>query len=155
MEKNSLNQLPILLITIVILFLFCASDKSGSLADSSVKSIITEDQLKQEIDKSEGKLMLFDLYADWCGPCRVLAPVYNSLASAYKDRVLFSRINIDKSPELASTFGAQSIPLVVFVKNANAFYSILGVNPKEQYEKVINVCDSTVSAEECLKLLEK
>jgi thioredoxin 1 len=105
------------------------------------------------MDKSEGKLMVFDLYANWCGPCRILAPVYNALATTHKDRVLFYRVNIDKSPELASTFGVQNIPYVVFVKNTKAFYSLVGVNPREMYEKVINACDSTESIEECLNII--
>jgi thioredoxin 1 len=150
MKSNILNRLTVLTITLSFAF-SCTSEKTGSQSDTFVKSITTKDQLKQEMDKSEGKLMLFDLYADWCGPCHVLAPVYNSLASVYKDRALFYRINVDKSPELAATFGVQSIPLVVFVKNSNAFYSLLGVHSKKQYIKIIDACDSTVSVEECLK----
>ena len=153
MTSNSMNRLTVLFTTALIIFSSCTSDKPGSQPDNYVKGITTKDQLKQEMDKSEGKLMVFDLYADWCGPCRILAPVYNALANTHKDRVLFYRVNIDKSPELASTFGVQNIPYVVFVKNTKAFYSLVGVNPREQYEKVINACDSTVSIEECLNLI--
>ena len=89
MTSNSMNRLTVLLTTALIFFSSCTSDKSGSESDNYVKSITTKDQLTKEMDKSEGKLMVFDLYANWCGPCRILAPVYNALATTHKDRVLF------------------------------------------------------------------
>lgn len=127
----------------------CQSPQTQKLSSKQVKAINSFDQLKTIIDSTKDNLLVFDLYADWCAPCKILAPIYDSLATEYKSKATFYRVDIDNNQKIASAFGVQGIPFVVFVKNQEVIYSLTGVNPRAQYEKIINACGSHVSNQEC------
>lgn len=76
---------------------------------------ITRDNFKIEVEESKA-LVVIDLYADWCGPCRMLAPIFEQVAGEFPD-VKFAKLNVDDEPELARAFKAQSIPMLAFVKD--------------------------------------
>ena len=77
--------------------------------------IVTKENFKSEVEDYSG-LAVIDLYADWCGPCRMLAPILSELEEEYPE-VKFCKINVDNDPELAKAFNVTSIPMVAFVKN--------------------------------------
>ncbi len=90
--------------------------------------VITKNNFTEEIERSD-KLCVIDLYADWCGPCRMLAPVLEELCGEYPD-VKFCKVNVDNDPEIARMFNVESIPMVAFVKN-NTFVDVsVGYVPK-------------------------
>ena len=62
-------------------------------------------------------LAMVDFWADWCGPCKMLSPVVESIGSQYEGKVLVGKVNVDEEPELARRFGVMNIPTVVFLKN--------------------------------------
>ena len=96
---------------------------------------ITKDNFKTEVEEHEG-LVVIDLYADWCGPCRMLAPILASLEGEYTD-VKFCKINVDDEPELAKSFNVSSIPMVAFVKD-NTFADVsVGLVPKDKLKAMI------------------
>ena len=96
---------------------------------------ITKDNFKTEVEEHEG-LVVIDLYADWCGPCRMLAPILASLENEYTD-VKFCKINVDDEPELAKSFNVSSIPMVAFVKD-NTFADVsVGLVPKDKLKAMI------------------
>ena len=96
---------------------------------------ITKDNFKTEVEEHEG-LVVIDLYADWCGPCRMLAPILASLEGEYTD-VKFCKINVDDEPELAKSFNVSSIPMVAFVKE-NTFADLsVGLVPKDKLKAMI------------------
>lgn len=96
---------------------------------------ITKDNFKTEVEEHEG-LVVIDLYADWCGPCRMLAPILASLEGEYTD-VKFCKINVDDEPELAKSFNVSSIPMVAFVKD-NTFADVsVGLVPKDKLKVMI------------------
>ena len=76
---------------------------------------LTKATFEAEVEKYEG-FVIIDLYADWCGPCRMLAPTIAELEEEYTD-VKFCKINVDEEPELARAFGVSSIPMIAAVKN--------------------------------------
>lgn len=121
---------------------------------SSVKTISSMNELNQLINDNGNKMLVFDLYADWCMPCKILSPIFSSLSETYKDQAVFLKIDIDKNPDIAAAFGVRGIPYVVFVRNKKAIYALSGVNPKESYEKVLNSCGTAESADACAQLLE-
>ncbi len=104
---------------------------------TTVKTIENVDQFTEVIESSGDQLLLFDLYADWCMPCRVLSPQLEKIAEANADKATVYKINVDKHPALAQAFGVQGIPYVVFVKNKSAVHAITGVQPRGAYEKAI------------------
>lgn len=96
---------------------------------------ITKDNFKTEVEEHQG-LVVIDLYADWCGPCRMLAPILASLENEYTD-VKFCKINVDDEPELAKSFNVSSIPMIAFVKD-NTFADLsVGLVPKDKLKAMI------------------
>jgi len=81
---------------------------------------------------------VIDLYADWCGPCRRLAPIMAELAEDYCDQVIFYKINVDREKELAYYFQASSIPMLVFVPVHGLPQVARGLLPKETLQQAIN-----------------
>lgn len=77
---------------------------------------------------SGGEPVVVDFYADWCGPCKMLAPIVEEASEAYPD-VTFGRVNVDDEPELAMMFGIQSIPLVILFKDGKRVDDLLGYRP--------------------------
>ena len=97
--------------------------------------VVNKDNFKNEVEDCLG-LVVIDLYADWCGPCRMLAPILSELESAYPE-VKFCKINVDNDPELARAFNVTSIPMVAFVKD-NTFVDVsVGYVLKSTLEKKI------------------
>jgi thioredoxin 1 len=97
--------------------------------------IVTKDNFKTEVEEHKG-LVVIDLYADWCGPCRMLAPVLEELEGEYPD-VKFCKINVDNDRELAMQFKVESIPMVAFVKDNTFADMSIGFVPKENLVKLI------------------
>jgi len=81
--------------------------------------------------KNSDKLVLLDFYADWCGPCRMVAPLLHEIAEERPD-VLVGKINVDEEPELAEAYGVYSIPTLVVLKNGEVLRQTSGARPKAQ-----------------------
>lgn len=81
---------------------------------------------------------LVDFWADWCGPCRMLAPLVDELAAKYDGRVLVGKVNVDEEPELARRFGVMSIPTVVVLRNGQEAERIVGVRPAPAYTAALD-----------------
>jgi len=80
-------------------------------------------------------LMLIDCWADWCGPCRMIAPVVDELARDYDDRLVVGKLNVDENTETATRFGIMSIPTLLIVKNGEEVDRIIGAVPKQLIEE--------------------
>ena len=95
---------------------------------------------KDGFDKAlgEGKLMMVDFWADWCGPCKMLSPVVESIGSQYEGKVLVGKVNVDEEPELARRFGVMNIPTVVFLKNGQEIDRKVGVMPPQVFTGVLD-----------------
>jgi len=83
------------------------------------------------------KPCIIDFYANWCGPCRQLAPKLTELAEAYKGKITIYKINIDQEKELAALFGVKSIPAILFIPQTGQAQMALGNLPKETLEEAI------------------
>ena len=90
---------------------------------------LTKDTFEAEVEKHKG-LVVIDLFATWCAPCRMLAPVLEELEKEYPD-VIFCKINVDEERELAEKFRVESIPMVAFVKDDTFLDMSVGYVPKE------------------------
>jgi thioredoxin 1 len=153
---TSLSEALFFTVLLSILFLCNSNPKAkveGKESDN-IKKIATMTEMTTAIKHNSKKLMIIDLYADWCGPCRLLSPVLETLSKEYTDSVIFYKVNVDNSPEIATMFGVQGIPCVVFIKNEEPFYSLTGLQPKETYQNVITKCSSAESAAACQKQLQ-
>ena len=89
---------------------------------------ITNADFEEKVIKSE-KPVLIDFWAEWCGPCRMLAPSIEAIANERED-IIVGKINVDNEGQLAVTFGIDSIPTLVIVKNGEVAGRLIGYNSK-------------------------
>ena len=90
----------------------------------------------QEVLHSDVPVMV-DFYADWCGPCRMLAPAVSEIAEEYSGKVKVGKVNVDEQIELAMKFNITSIPTVIVFKNGSPAATSVGFCAKEQLEEMI------------------
>lgn len=88
--------------------------------------------------KYEGKTpCMIDFYADWCGPCRMVAPLLEELQTEYGDKLVIYKVNTEDEQELSSMFGIQSIPSLLFVPVEGQPQMAMGALPKATFEQAI------------------
>jgi len=148
---NNNNQAPKMIKLAALIFIFTISyctkkndAPSNQIAPTSVTNenrivsiISSEDEFNKIMEKAGNKLIIFDLYADWCIPCKILSPTLEKIAESNKGAVSFYKINIDRLPHIAQTFGVHGIPHVAFMKNKAVVATLVGVQPEEAYLKAI------------------
>lgn len=133
-------------VTFLLLLVFitsCSSSETKKVSPTKKKSFITTvtsaDQLNKIIAEAKDNLLMFDLYADWCMPCKILSPMLEEIAREQKDKVTIYKINVDKNPEIAGAFGVSGIPFVVYVKNQKGVHAFTGVQSKDTYIRAIDL----------------
>jgi thioredoxin len=97
----------------------------------------TDENFKSEALTSD-KPVLVDFYADWCGPCKMMAPVIDELASEYEGTVKIGKLNVDENPETTRTYRVMSIPTMIIFKNGEAVDKVIGVVPKDVLKEKID-----------------
>jgi len=92
---------------------------------------LTESNFEQEVTKA-AMPVLVDLWAAWCGPCRMIAPIVEELAGTYQGKVKFGKVNVDDFPQLAAQFRVMNIPTLLLFKAGQEADRIVGVVPKQE-----------------------
>lgn len=96
---------------------------------------INENEFEEKVNNSEKKVLV-DCYADWCGPCKMLAPVIEELSEEVEN-VEFYKLNIDESGEIAERYGIMSIPTLLIFKNNELIDTLVGFRTKEELKKIL------------------
>ena len=104
-----------------------ASDKVQTITDGNFDTTI-----------NAGKPVLVDFWAEWCGPCRRLAPTVEELAGDYDGKVVVGKLNVDENPNTAAKFSIRGIPTLLLFKGGQVVESLVGLAPKEELRKVID-----------------
>ena len=97
---------------------------------------LTEASFDSELGK-HSELMMVDFWAEWCAPCRAIAPIIKDLAGRYGDRIKIVKMNIDENPNTPGTYGVRAIPTVLAFRNGTVVEQITGARPKKAFEEMV------------------
>ena len=92
--------------------------------------VLSEQNFDEEVKKSDKKVLV-DFYADWCGPCKMMAPAIEKIAEEVSEYAKVGKVNVDDSPEIAEEFGIMSIPTLLIFENGEVINKHVGVKDKE------------------------
>jgi len=92
---------------------------------------VSDDSFEQEVLQSE-KPVLIDYWAEWCGPCKMIAPVLEEVASEYADKIRVAKLNIDENPATPPKYGIRGIPTLMLFKNGEVEATKVGAVSKAQ-----------------------
>ena len=107
--------------------------QSSKLPSVPVK--ISDTTFNDVINKS--KLVIVDCWAEWCSPCKMIAPIIDKLAEEYSSKVMFAKLNVDENPQTASKYGVMSIPTLLIFKSSKLVDTIVGAVPKLNIESIM------------------
>jgi thioredoxin 1 len=98
---------------------------------------VTDSSFAQDVEKSDLPVLV-DFWAPWCGPCRMVGPVVESLSQEFAGKVKFVKVNVDDNPDIAQKFDISGIPALLFFKGGQKIDSIVGAVPKANLQNMIN-----------------
>ena len=98
--------------------------------------VLTDDNWKAEVLDAEGPVLV-DFWAEWCPPCRMIAPSIEALATAYSGRAKVGKLNVDENPAVAQTFGIRSIPTLLVFKGGRVVDQQIGAVPQPRIAAMI------------------
>ena len=135
---------PFAIIVAVFLFITVVSCKNNTNENAQaqtnnpiITSIDNVEQFSKIMEISNERLLILEFYADWCPPCKELAPILEKIAKEKSETVAIYKINTDRHSELMNSFRVTGIPHVSFIKNKENVFSLTGLYPKTMYLKVI------------------
>ncbi len=98
--------------------------------------ILSDSNFENEVAKSKG-LVLVDFYAEWCGPCKMMAPAIEKMAKAYEGKVKVCKLNVDESPAVSTMFEIQGIPTLIYFKDGQPVGKDVGFQSEEKLKQSI------------------
>ena len=107
------------------------------LTSETFKEQVFDYMNKKEWEYKGDKPAILDFYADWCGPCKMLAPHLEAIQKEYKGKIQIYKINTDENREVAGAFGIQSLPTIVFVPKEGQPQAVMGYRPQADLESII------------------
>jgi thioredoxin 1 len=113
----------------------CDEMEAATLSDKIV--YVTDDSFDGEVLKSEGTVLV-DYWADWCGPCKMIAPILDEIAEEYAGRLKVAKLNIDENPNTPPKYGIRGIPTLMLFKNGNVEATKVGAVSKSQLAAFID-----------------
>jgi len=91
----------------------------------------------QETVLDSDKLSVVDFWAVWCGPCKMVGPIVDELATQYEGQASIGKVNVDDNPEISAKYGVRSIPTILFIKNGEVVDKQVGAVPKNVLDQKI------------------
>lgn len=129
-----MTKKSILLVVLTCLSLVCGAEVNY-LTDAEFKAKVFDYTTQTEWSYKGKTPCVVDFYATWCGPCKRLSPIMDSLSTVYKGKVNFYKVDVDKEPDLAKAFGIRSIPQVLYIPLTGKPAIQVGLYPTEEIVK--------------------
>ena len=107
------------------------------VVEKHVVDVTVESFREEVVERSKKTLVLVDLWATWCGPCKTLGPALEKVAKELAGKVVVAKIDVDQNPELAEMFGAQSIPTVVLIKDGRPIDGFVGARSETEIKEML------------------
>ena len=104
----------------------------------SDKVVHTSDSAFDADVLQNGKAVLLDFWAEWCGPCKMIAPLLDEVADKYEEKLDVVKLNVDENPNTAQKFGIRSIPTLILFKDGAVQAQMMGAMPKSQLEEFLD-----------------
>ncbi|MDO9708044.1 thioredoxin TrxA [Paracraurococcus lichenis] len=98
---------------------------------SELTKAVTDDSFKQDVLEAEGAVLV-DFWAEWCGPCRMVAPILDDLAKEYEGKLTIAKVNIDENPMTPNEYSVRGIPTMLLFKDGKLLDTKVGASPKGQ-----------------------
>ncbi len=98
---------------------------------------LTDQNFDEEVKNAKLPLLV-DFYADWCGPCKMMAPVIDDIAKEYEGKLVVGKVDVDKNPAISQKLGIMSIPTLILFKDGQPAKQLIGYQPKEALVKVVS-----------------
>jgi len=106
------------------------------MADASTLHL-TEQNFDETL-AAHSEVLMVDFWAEWCGPCRAIAPVLDDLTKESAGRITLAKVNVDENPGLAARYGIRSIPTVLFIKDGKVADQIIGAVPRAKIKEKLD-----------------
>jgi len=110
-------------------------EEFGMSSDNVV--IVTDSEFDSTVLQSERPVVL-DFWAEWCQPCKMLAPTMEEIAGEYEDKVKIGKLNVDDNPNTATKYGIRGIPTLLFFKGGKVVQQVTGVKSKAEIKEIID-----------------
>lgn len=105
---------------------------------------VTEATFEQEVLRSDVPVVV-DFWAAWCGPCRMIAPIVEELASEYDGRIKFAKVDVDRNPDLAMRYNVMSIPTLAVFRGGEMVGRVIGYMPKAELRRRIEAAAGAIA----------
>jgi len=104
---------------------------------SELISHLNDANFSEVVEKNPGPILV-DFWAEWCMPCRALAPIIDELATEYNGKVRFAKLNVDEAREIPSKFGIRGIPTLILFQDGKKVTELVGNQPKDKIKSLLN-----------------
>lgn len=101
--------------------------------------IVVDEKNFEDVVLQSDKPVLVDFWAEWCGPCKMLTPIIESVASEHTDQAVVCKLNIDQARNIANKYGVMSIPTIILFKQGEEVERAVGFRPKHDIVRIINL----------------